>query len=119
MTGTRPVDPNWENRGRAVQQYELRVGRLDIRFDGRLQEIYEQAMNASKWQGTAAVHDRVAYWAEGLLAYFDALGQDAAPGDAAHPIGTRETLREYDPALFSLVDETMAYGGKVDWRDQP
>ena len=33
VTGTRPVDPNWENRGRAVQQHELRVQRLDVRFD--------------------------------------------------------------------------------------
>jgi hypothetical protein len=119
VAGTRPVDPNWDNRGRAVQQYELRVTRLDVRFDKRLAETYQQAMSAGKWRGTAAVHDRASYWAEGVLAYFDALGQDAAPGDAPHPINTREALKQYDPGLFGLVDETMAYGGKVDWRYQP
>jgi hypothetical protein len=119
VTGKRPVDSDWEKRGRDVQQYELRVQRLDLRFDERLKATYEKAMSASKWQGTAAVHDRVAYWAEGVLAYFDAAGQDAAPPDAVHPINTREALRDYDPDLFALVHETMAYGGKVDWRYQP
>lgn len=27
--------------------------------------------------------------------------------------------RPVDPDLFALVHETMAYGGKVDWRYQP
>jgi hypothetical protein len=99
VTGTRPVDPNWEKRGREVQQYELRVKRLDVQFDERLQRLFDSAQKAGKWKGTAAVHDRVSYWAVGVLAYFDALGQEAAPGDAAHPINTREALKEYDPDL--------------------
>ncbi|MGD2094565.1 MAG: hypothetical protein PVH77_06125 [Phycisphaerales bacterium] len=118
VTATRPVDPNWENRGRNVQQYELRVQRMDIRFDEKLKEIYESAMSKGLWKGTVAVHNRVEYWTEGLMAYFDAMGQGVPPNDAAHPITTREALREYDPDLFKLVDETMAYKGKVDWRYQ-
>jgi alpha-glucosidase len=119
LCGARPVDPNWEKRGREVQQYELRVKRLDVQFDERLQELFEKAVSAGKWKGTAAVHDRAGYWAEGVLAYFDALGQDAAPHDAAHPISSREALKEYDPGLYSLVNETMAYDGRVDWRYAP
>jgi alpha-glucosidase len=116
VTGTRPVDPNWENRGRNVQQYELRVKRLDVRFDEKLKELYDKATAVGKWKGTAAAHDRVAYWTEGVLAYFDALRRDAAPKDAGHPINTREALKEYDPELYALVNETMAYDGHVDWR---
>jgi hypothetical protein len=119
VTGTRPVDPNWDRRGRAVQQYELRVKRLDIRFDEKLGELYSRAMNAGKWKGTAAKHDRVTYWSQGVLAWFDALGQTAAPGDAAHPVNTREALEAYDPDLFALVRETMAFDGHVDWRFGP
>jgi xylan 1,4-beta-xylosidase len=119
VTGTRPVDPDWENRGRAVQQYELRVTRLDVRFDEKLKQIYEAALAKGLWKGTAAARDRVEYWAQGVLAYFDAAGEDAAPGGAAHPIVTREMLKEYDPDLHALVDETMAYGGHVDWRYKP
>jgi hypothetical protein len=119
VTGTRPVDPNWDKRGRDVQQYELRVQRLDIRFDEKLKELHAQALANGKWKGTPAVHDRVEYWAEGVLAYFDAAGTGMAPTDAEHPITTREALKAYDPDLFALVDETMAYKGKVDWRYAP
>lgn len=116
VTATRPVDPEWENRGRAVQQYELRVQRLDVRFGERLEKAFSSAIAAGKWKGTAAIHDRVAYWAEGVLAYFDAIGQGAAPADAPHPIATREALASYDPELWALVHETFAYEGHVDWR---
>ena len=44
VTGLRPEDPNWENRGRDVQQYEMRVKRMDERFDHRLQEIYASSV---------------------------------------------------------------------------
>ena len=73
-------------------------------------------MNAGNWKGTAALHDRAAYWTEGALAYFDA---SAPPNDATHPINTREALKEYDPGLFALVNETMGYDGHVDWRFTP
>lgn len=116
VTAPRPVDPNWDNRGIAVQQYELRVQRLDIRFDQKLKELHEKATAAGKWKGTAAIHDRTTFWITGVLAYFDALGQGAAPNDAAHPINTREALKDYDPDLHALVNETMAYDGRVDWR---
>ena len=116
VTGTRPVDPNWDKRRRDVQQYELRVQRLDIRFDQKLKELHAKALGNGKWKGTPAIHDRVEYWAEGVLAYFDAAGTGMTPTDADHPITTREALKAYDPDLFSLVDETMAYKGKVDWR---
>jgi hypothetical protein len=116
VTGTREVDPNWNNRGRNVQQYELRVKRMDVRFDEELKEHYESAMGKGQWKGTAAVHDRVEYWAEGVLAYFDAVGPGRPPNDADQPITTREALKQYDAELFGLVHETMAYQGKVDWR---
>jgi len=119
VTAKRPVDPNWENRGRAVQQYELRVQRLDVRFDEKLKELFEQATAAGKWKGTASIHDRAAYWTEGVLAYFDVRGFDAAPTDTAHPINSRASLKDYDPQLFGLVHETMAYAGHVDWRFKP
>jgi hypothetical protein len=116
VAGTRPVDPNWEKRGRSVQQYELRVKRLDVRFDDRLGTLYDEALKAGKWTGTAAANDRAEYWSTGVLAYFDAAGQEAAPKDATHPIRTRELLEKYDPGLYALVHETLAYAGHVDWR---
>jgi hypothetical protein len=119
VTGTRPVDPDFSNRGRGVQQYELRVERMDERFDAKLKELYEKALEAEKWKGTTAIHYRASYWCSGVLAYFDAMGQEPAPDDAQQAIMTRDSLREYDRGLYDLVHKTMAYGGHVDWKFQP
>jgi len=116
VCGTRTIDPNWNDRGRDVQQYEMRVTRLDTQFDEKLKRYFEGSIGKGLWKGTAAVHDRAEYWAEGVVAYFDAAGQVPAPNDAAHPISTREALKEYDADLYDLVNETMAYDGHVDWR---
>jgi hypothetical protein len=116
LTGTRPEDPNWEKRGRSVQQYELRLKRMDVRFDQKLDEIFNNASTNGLWKGATAVYNKVEYWTAGVLAYFDAAGHTSAPLNAPQPIRTREMLKEYDPALFDLVSETMAYGGHVDWR---
>jgi hypothetical protein len=112
----RPVDPNWEKRGREVQQYELRVTRLDTRFRGQIERLLQGAGEKKKWSGTGALRLPSEYFARGTLAYFDAAGQRHAPDDAHHPIGTREDLRNYDPDLFKLVAETFAYESHVDWR---
>jgi DUF1680 family protein len=119
VTGTRAVDPDFSNRRRDVQQYELRVERMDERFDEKLKELFQKATDEGKWKGTAAVNDRAAYWTAGVLAYFDAAGQEASPNDAEFPINAREALQGYDPELYALVHETMAYEGHVDWRFQP
>jgi hypothetical protein len=129
VCGTRPVDTNWNNRGRDVQQYELRVKRLDVQFDEKLGQIYDAAMTKGMWKDTPAIQDRTAYWAEGVLAYFDAAGQEGAPftekdkaadfTGSPHPISTREALKAYDPDLYALVNETMAYDGHVEWRYRP
>jgi alpha-glucosidase len=116
VCGTRPADPKWDDRGRDVQQYELYVKRLDVQFDQKLKQIYDAATSNRKWRGTPAINNSADYWAEGVLAYFDATGQQAAPNDAPHAICTRELLKEYDPDLFALVNDTMAYDGRVDWR---
>jgi dipeptidyl aminopeptidase/acylaminoacyl peptidase len=114
VTATRPVDPEFDKR-RDKQQYELRVKRLDADFDRRVKELQETAVGKGLWKGTAAARERPEYWAAGVEAYFDA-GAVAVPDRADHAVGTREALRQYDPELFQLVEETMAYKGHVDWR---
>jgi alpha-glucosidase len=115
VAGMRPVIPDY----RGNQQYELRVKRLDLEFDKAVTELFDKAKAAKKWQGTAALEDKFAYWTAGVLAYFDALGQDAAPNDFRSTVNTREKLKEYDPGLFTFVSEVMAYETKVDWRYRP
>jgi len=115
VAGMRPANPNY----RGNQQYELRVKRLDEDFDKAVTALYEKAAAANKWKGTAAIADKFNYWTEGVLAYFNAVGQDDAPNDYPTTVNTREKLKEYDPDLFALVNETMAYETKVDWRYTP
>jgi hypothetical protein len=115
IAGVRPADPDFEKQ-RQRQQYELRVKRLDMEFDRKLQEIFDAATSKGAWKGTPAARDRKEYWAAGVEAYFDASGASTAPDGADRPIITRESLKAYDPGLYSLVDETMAYREHVDWR---
>ena len=112
VAGMRPVIPDYNGN----QQYELRVQRLDTQLDKRISELFDKAMAAKKWQGTSSVADKFAYWNTGVLAYFNATGQNPPPRDCPHSVTTREALQNYDPDLFALVNETMAYEGHVDWR---
>jgi alpha-glucosidase len=115
VAGMRPVDPDFDKR-RQKQQYELRVSRLDVTFDRKLQQLYDEAKGKGLWRGTAAARDRDSYWVAGVEAYFDATGADTPPIGADRPIATREALKAYDPGLHALVHETMAYQDHVDWR---
>jgi hypothetical protein len=115
VCAARPVDPAFEKR-RDKQQYELRVTRLDVEFDNKVSSLYETATAKKLWRGTAAARDRFDYCAAGVEAYFDAAGPGVAPNGADRPIATREALKAYDPDLFALVDETMAFRERVDWR---
>jgi predicted metalloprotease with PDZ domain len=115
VAGLRPVDADFDKR-RDKQQYELRVKRLDVEFDHRLQKLHEDALGKGLWKGTPAARSRAEYWAAGVEAYFDAGGDGTAPQGADRPITTREALKAYDPDLYALVDETMAYKEHVDWR---
>jgi hypothetical protein len=117
VPGQREVDPEWENRPRNLwQQYELRVQRLDSRWAEQIQSCHQQALAAGKWLGTSAIHDPAAYWAAGVLAYFDGAGESLLPVDSPVSISSRQRLREYDPELFQAVANTFAYEFRVDWR---
>lgn len=115
VTGSRPAIPNFGQQGN-LQQYELGVKRMDIEFDQQLQTIYDAATKKELWKGAAAARDRAEYWTAGVEAYFDAAGDSQPPRHADRPIATRELLKSYDPDLYALVDETMAYKEHVDWR---
>src|SRR5262249_1312310 len=46
----------------AVHQYG--IGRLDPKFDARLRETYQKAIDKGLWKGTYAATDHKEYWAE-------------------------------------------------------
>jgi hypothetical protein len=111
----RPADPAFDAR-RDKQQYELRVKRLDVGFADRLKKLHEDAVAKGRWKGTPAARGGADLWAAAVEAYFDAAGPGLPPNGADRPVTTREALKAYDPDLYALVDETMAYAGRIDWR---
>jgi hypothetical protein len=115
VTAFRPVGPNWENRGRDVQQYELRVKRLDITFGERISRLFEAATKGGVWKDTAAAVSPEEYWARGVIAYFEAVSIPDALNGMIRKVSSRDNLKKRDPALYDLVNETMAYEGHVDW----
>ena len=118
VAGTRPVDPNWNKRGSDVQQYELRVERLDVRFDQKLEEHFKTAISAGKWKGTSAARigsstGPPASWPTSTLSARTPFRQALSPGlHARGPQGLRSRP-------VRVVAETMAYEGHVDWRFKP
>ena len=122
LTGCRPVDEAFEklSDGRK-QQYELRLQRMDERFDAKLKELYEKAMSKGLWRGTLAAASRVDYWAEGVQSWFDANRQSPTgePDGAHNHVNTREELEEYDPELAGLIAEIFRHPYRTDWRYQP
>jgi hypothetical protein len=74
VTGSRAADPEFDKR-RQKQQYELRVKRLDVEFDQRVQKAYAAAMERGLWKGTPAARDRYENWGAGVPADYDGSGR--------------------------------------------
>jgi len=79
---------------------------VDPKFDDRLKKTYEQAIADGLWKDTYAATNREEYWAEGVQDYFDC-NSDVPRHGVHNDVNTREELSEYDPALFTLIDEVF------------
>ncbi len=66
-----------------------------------IRQMYQDALDDGKYQGTYAATNFAEYFAEGTQAYWLHVEPDGGKD--------REWLREYDPALFELLDRI--YGG--------
>jgi hypothetical protein len=89
---------------------ELALRPAEPGFEAKLKAVYDAAMKAGLWKATYAATSPSEYWAEGAQSYFDC---NQKPGGIHNDINTREKLKTYDPALFSLLD--MAFK-KTPWR---
>ena len=115
-----PGETETFNRGSSILIHEfghaihlLGFNIVDPTFDERLRMTYEAAMQKGLWQGTYASVDRREYWAEGTMAWFYPNG---SAGSFARFGNTRRALKEYDPALATLLAEVW---GDREWRYTP
>ncbi|MGB3258338.1 MAG: hypothetical protein WBA72_10180, partial [Ornithinimicrobium sp.] len=90
--------------------YDFGVTKVDGGFDARLSGAYDEAMAAGLWDGTYAATNPAEYWAEGAQSFYDT---NLGAGPEHNGVDTREELRDYDPALYSLVAEVF---GEDSWR---
>ncbi|MEO8497553.1 MAG: hypothetical protein ABI614_20995 [Planctomycetota bacterium] len=84
--------------------HDMGLVRIDENFDGRLQAIYDQAIQEGLWKDKYAANNHHEYWAEGVQSYF---GTNRPPDHDHNHVDTRDELAEYDPRLFALIDETF------------
>ncbi len=77
---------------------------VDPTFDERLEEAYDQAMEAGLWKGKYASINHHEYFAEGVQSWFSNNRQD--DHDHNH-VNTREELIEYDPGLAAICEEVF------------
>jgi len=82
---------------------------VDLDFDKRLQAAFEAAIARGLWKGTYASTNRLEYWAEGVLAWFNTQYEFI-------DINTRTKLKDYDTELAKLLAEVF---GDTDWRYTP
>jgi hypothetical protein len=117
VTGFRPIDEGFDRRPK--QQYELRVTRIDVRFDRKLKELYDRAIERGLWRNTRAARNRIEYWAEGVQSWFDGNAQSAEADGQHNQVNTREELEAYDPDLARFIAEVFLHSQRVDWRWRP
>jgi hypothetical protein len=84
---------------------QLALGRSSDSFMAALQTHYWAAKRAGLWKNTYAAENLGEYWAEGVQSYFDA---NQSRNFNHNGVRTREQLAAYDPALFGLINETLA-----------
>ena len=93
----------------------VRIGidAVDAGFESMVATAFSNATTIGLWTDTFAVRDVGAYFAYGTQAWFDAVGVASPPNGYYGPVGTREGLQAYDPALATLAG---AYYPADDWR---
>jgi len=85
----------------------LGVEEADNTFDNRVRAAWDAATSAGLWRNTYAEVNEIEYYAEGVQSWFDANLEVMPPDGNNGPINTRGELKVYDPALASLIAETM------------
>ena len=90
--------------------HEMGMSTVDPSFDTRLAAAYASAVKAGLWKGKYAATNRMEYWAEGVQSWFDTNRVNDHDHNHVH---LRGQLKEYDPALATLIAEVF---GDREWR---
>jgi hypothetical protein len=101
------------NFANAITMYGTNA--VDPTFDMRLRQLYMRASMSGILDGTYRNQDKASYWAEGVQDYYDT-NAEADPPDGVHnSVNTRAELKDYDPALYGLIEEFLPE--RLNWHD--
>ena len=82
-----------------------------------IDQAYGRAIAQGLWENTLAEINADEYWMEGTQSFFDANieddSEDREPNSSHNAIDTRDELREYDPALWTILASVY---GDTEWR---
>ena len=84
--------------------HDMGLTTVDPTFDARLKAIYKEAMDEGLWKGKYAATNHHEYWAESVQSWF---GTNRENDHDHNHVNTREELKEYDPRIAKLVEETF------------
>jgi len=87
---------------------KLGLEALDPGFGARVVQAYDHARLTGLWARTYSMANAEEYWAEGVQSYFDANSSADPPNGIHNAINTRAKLKDYDPALFAVIDGAFA-----------
>ncbi len=90
--------------------HQMGLNTVDPSFDDRLQPMFDAAVEKGLWKDTYAITNKAEYWAEGTQSWFDT---NRANDDQHNHVNTRDKLKDYDPALATLLTEVFE---DMDWR---
>jgi hypothetical protein len=114
-----PLD-RYDDESIAVHEFchtiDAALRQIDTRWRRRLGETYRSAISQGLWKNTYTATNQAEYWAEICQSYFDC---NRVNNWNHGPIGTREQLKQYDPAGYELVRDTFKLTPENDWRYRP
>lgn len=73
-------------------------------FHKNLKKCYKRAQKKGLWQDHYANTNVAEYWAETVQSYFDSNAEEPS---VHNEINTRSELKQYDPAVYKLIDRTF------------
>lgn len=79
------------------------IAPIDSTFNPKLQECYNEAIAAGKYDRTYAKTDIYEYWAEGVQDWFNVNAEVPKPDGKHNQVNTREELKKYDSGLYNLL----------------
>ena len=88
----------------------------DPSFQGKLDALYQQAMDKGLYMHDYAATNSAEYWAESVQAFFDC---DRQNNWNHNDINTREELIAYDPDMATFVRDIFRITDDADWRYVP